>query len=119
MITSILNGVLGKDAEVKKTTNSNVINFSVAVTKGYGDKKKTLWVECSKFGDNTKIAEYLKKGTKVILTGEPDIRTYELSNGKSGSSFTLLVSTIELIGDKKEEQPAEIKTDEPISDLPF
>ena len=64
MITTILNGVLGKDAEVRTTTKSKVINFSVAVTKGYGENKKTLWVECSKFAENTKIADYLKKGAK-------------------------------------------------------
>ncbi len=106
MIKTQLIGKLGKDAEVRDisgTKPTKVINFSVAVDTGYGDKKTTLWVECAKFGENTGVAPYLKKGTQVHVAGEPGIRQWE-SNGKSGVSFTLRVDTIELLGGNK---PAE------------
>ena len=92
-------GQLGKDAEIREVGQTKVINFSVAVSVGYGEKKSTIWVECSKFGEKTGIADYLKKGTKVYVSGEPSIRTWE-KDGKSGASLNLRVQDIELLGSK-------------------
>lgn len=86
-------GQLGKDAEIREVGQTKVINFSVAVSFGYGEKKSTIWVECSKFGEKTGIADYLKKGTKVYVSGEPSIRTWE-KDGKSGASLNLRVQDL-------------------------
>ena len=94
-------GRLGKDAEVKTVGDKKVINFSIAVDTGYGDNKKTLWVECGKWGDNTKVAEYLVKGGQVHVEGEPSMRQWE-SNGKSGVSLQLRVTDLTLVGGKSE-----------------
>lgn len=94
-------GTLGKDAEVRDAGSTKVINFSVAVNVGYGDKKTTMWVECAKFGDKTTVADFLKKGTKVFAAGEPSLRTWE-SNGKTGTSLQLRVGELELLTPKAE-----------------
>lgn len=126
MITTILNGTLGRDAEVRDAGDTKVINFSVAVNIGYGEKKKTLWVECAKFGNNTKVAEYLTKGTNVAVSGEPDIRSYLTKSGEAGASMTLRVNNVELLGGgNKEQQPVQNSTPtkaddfDADSDLPF
>lgn len=105
MIQTTLTGRLGKDATTNSVNGKNVINFSVAVDIGYGDKKSTLWVEAAHWTDKTGLLPYLKKGTQVLVIGEPNIRTWE-----KGASFTLRVAQIELIGGKSEVQQATAAT---------
>lgn len=99
MIELALIGNLGKDAEVKRTESWNITNFSVAATVGFGDKKKTIWVNCAKFdkaGNDPKLAEYLTKGTKVFIKGTPKASAYE-SNGEAKASLEVAVNYIELL----------------------
>lgn len=108
MIKAIFNGTLGRDATVNAAGETKVINFSVAVNVGYGDKKKTIWIDCSRFGDKVGVADFLKKGTRVLVEGEPDIRTYQTKDGNTAASFTLRVTELELlVGEKKGEQAQE------------
>lgn len=117
MIQLTLIGQLGKDAEVRDYGQSKVINFSVAVSTGYGYKKTTTWVECAKFGEKIGISEYLKKGAKVYVSGEPSLRTWE-KDGKSGAALNLRVQDIELLGSKSDAgQP--VQQVETVDPLPF
>lgn len=100
MIHATLVGTLGRDAEIRDAGTTKVVNFSVAVNQGYGEKKTTLWVECAKFGDKVNIAEYLKKGTQVVVVGEPSLREYATKDGANKAQFTLRVSDIKLVGGK-------------------
>ena len=101
-------GNLGKDCTVNTVNNKTVINFSVAHTEKFKDnmgvqKDKTIWVECAYWTDRTAIAPYLKKGTQVYVEGTPDIRSYTTNDGKTGSSLTLRVQSVQLIGGKNNE----------------
>lgn len=111
-------GTLGKDAEIRDAANTKVINFSVAVNIGYGDKKSTMWIECAKFGEKTGIAEYLKKGTKVYISGEPALRTWE-KDGKNGAAINVRVQDIELLGSQQQQQPQQVQEQAAATDLPF
>jgi single-strand DNA-binding protein len=95
-------GNLGKDAEVKEVGGSKVINFSIAVKEGYGDKATTLWVDCAKWGEKTGIADYLKKGTKVAVSGSVSIRKWD-----TGATITLRVLEIELLGSRDVQEPTQ------------
>lgn len=101
-------GNLGKDCTVNTVNNKTVINFSVAHTEKFKDsmgvqKDKTIWVECAYWTDRTAIAPYLKKGTQVYVEGTPDIRNYTTKEGATGSSLTLRVQSVQLIGTKGNE----------------
>ncbi len=115
-------GRLGKDAEVKEFNSKKVINFSIAVDTGFGENKKTTWLECSYWRENVKIADYLLKGAQVHIDGEPSIRQWE-ANGKSGVTFQVRVDNITLVGGKSEAtivKSAPSKAVAPdIDDLPF
>lgn len=126
-------GHLGKDSLTNQVNGKTVINFSVAHTEKFKDaqgntKEKTTWIECAYWTDRTAIAPYLKKGVQVYVEGTPDVRTYE-SNGRTGTSLTLRVASIQLLGGNRNEntgtqqQPAAAQTNEPINepvdDLPF
>ena len=96
-------GHLGKDAVMNNVNGKNVINFSVAHAEKFKDaqgqqKDKTIWVECAYWTDRTGIAPYLKKGTQVYAEGTPDIKTYTTNDGRQGSSLSLRISSVQLLG---------------------
>lgn len=98
-------GNLGKDCVTNLVNGKNVINFSVAHTEKFKDnqgnqKDKTVWVECAYWTDRTAIAPYLKKGTQVYVDGIPDLRTYQKTDGTTGASLSLRVSTVQLLGSR-------------------
>ena len=91
--TGIVIGNLGKDAEVRQAGSSTVCGFGVAAKVGFGDKAKTIWIDCSIWGKRaeSQLPQYLKKGTKVTVIGEMNEREY---NGKI--YLTCDVHTIDL-----------------------
>lgn len=96
-------GNLGKDCITNTVNGKSVINFSVAHTEKFKDstgqqKEKTTWVECAYWTDRTGIAPYLKKGTQVYAEGTPEVRTFTRNDGTSGSSLTLRVLSVQLLG---------------------
>ena len=77
-----IGGVLGRDPESRITPNGvRVTTFSVAVDKGYGDKKSTSWFNIVAFDKAAEFAEkYLKKGKPVIVSGDLQVRTWDDKN---------------------------------------
>ena len=96
-------GHLGKDGVVNNVNGKNVINFTVAHSEKYRDaqgvqKDKTLWVDCAYWTEKTAIAPYLKKGTQVYAEGVPDIKTYTTADGRQGSTLSLRILNVQLLG---------------------
>lgn len=96
-------GHLGKDAEVKDFNSNQVINFSVAVTEKWKSKddemkSKTTWYECARWGNNTKVAEYLKKGQQVYISGTPSADAYINKDGEAIGKLAVNVRELKLIG---------------------
>ena len=85
----ILCGNLTKDMEVKiikgKTKRSDdtiVGRFSIAVNEGYGDNKKTTFIPITIFNKTVEnLEEYFIKGTKVNVVGRLDINNVETEEG--------------------------------------
>ncbi len=105
-------GNLGKDCVVNNVNGKNVINFSVAHTEKFKNAQgqqqdKTIWVECAYWTDRTAIAPYLKKGTQVYAEGSPEIRSYTTKEGGHGSSLSLRISSVQLLGNRSENQSGE------------
>ena len=110
MNKQILTGNIGKDAEVKDFQNGNgVINFSVADTKKWTDKngqkqEKTNWIECVWYLNNTSIAQYLTKGTKVLIEGEPTARAYINQQGEAVVINQCIIRSLEFMGSSNQNQ---------------
>jgi single-strand DNA-binding protein len=103
-----VSGNLGRDAEVKTVGQSTVTQFSVAARSGYGDKQSTFWINCAAWNKD-KLAQYLTRGTFVVVSGELNIREYEKKDGSKGQSTDLRVNTITL-GPKSSTEPAPAST---------
>jgi single-strand DNA-binding protein len=92
---------LGRDADLRVTpSGANVLDFSVAVSVGFGDKKETLWVSCALWGDRgEKLQPFLTKGKSVTVAGDVGIRTYTTRGGDHRAELTLNVQRVTLQGD--------------------
>ena len=102
-------GRLGRDAEQKYLpTGTAVLEFSIAVDTGFGDKRRSFWLKCAMFGDRgTKLAQYLTKGQQVAVSGEFDPRPYQAKDGAEKISLELRISAVELIGGKNDTQQSQ------------
>ena len=103
-------GHIGQDAEVKDLGSNQVINFSVAVSESYTNAKgekvtNTNWYECAKWGNNTAIAQYLKKGQQVFVSGKPQARAWQKEDGTLVSVLGINVFSLQLLGTKNDNQP--------------
>ncbi|MFN8317180.1 MAG: single-stranded DNA-binding protein [Chitinophagales bacterium] len=97
-------GYLGHSCTVRDVQGKKAITFSLACTKKYKDKagvqqQKTTWLECTLWKEphELKIAEYLKKGTQVCVTGQPEARGYISNKDTSKVIGSLMVRVSELI----------------------
>ena len=97
-------GRLGRDSEVKYTPSGTaILEFSLAVDTGFGDKKTSFWLKCSMFGDRgQKLSQYLLKGQQVIVSGEFSPREYQSGDGTTKVSLELRVNAVELVGSKQD-----------------
>ena len=104
-------GRIGKDAEVKDFNNNQVINFSVAVSEKYTNKQtgeitnNTTWFECAKWGNNTSVAQYIKKGGQIFVKGKINNRAWLDQNGTPQVTNGINVFEIELLGSKDDSAP--------------
>ena len=100
----ILTGNLGKDAEMRFTpTGTPILNFSLPIDIGFGEKKETMWVRCAMFGERAqKVAEYLVKGKGVQVVGE--FRMPTIYEGKNGNTVNMdfNVNQLSFVGGAKD-----------------
>jgi single-strand DNA-binding protein len=105
MLKLILNGTVGKDAEVKDVGNRKAINFDVAVSMDYknanGEKvERTEWVRAVLWRSerqSIKVANFLKKGQKVLVEGIPGSEGYQSKDGTVKSVLHVNVKDLELL----------------------
>ena len=96
-------GNLGRDCEKRFTPSGDaVVSFSVGVKSGFGDKATTTWVNCAMGGKRGEaVAEYLKKGQLVGISGEVTLREYQDKEGQKRSSLDVRVNDLTLLGKKE------------------
>lgn len=117
---------IGKDAEVKNVNGKPLLNVSTAYDYGYGDNKKTQWLNLTMFGQQAeKLAPHLTKGKQIVIRAD-DVHIEEY-NEKSYLKATL--QSIEFVSDgnrQQQQQPEQPRQQrqapQPIdddADLPF
>lgn len=97
-------GNLGNDCEQRYTPNGDaVVQFSVGVKSGYGDKATTTWARCAMWGKRGEaVAQYLTKGALVGVSGEVTLREYTDKEGIKRSSLEVRVNDLTLLGGKRD-----------------
>lgn len=120
----MFNGFIGKDSEliITKNTGKAILKWSVAVKKGYKKDDGVNWFNCVMFGERgEKLAQYLVKGTKVIVEGSLQLGSYDSNDGVKKYTTDIFVDSVEFDGNKREEDNQEEPEVTPVTDfdIPF
>jgi single-strand DNA-binding protein len=99
-------GHLGNNATESMSNGNKILNFSVAINRGYYDpagnwQDKTQWVRVSRFYDlkvdlSSKL-EKLKKGVFVIVEGDPTASAYLNNSQQATASLYVIANAIKPI----------------------
>jgi single-strand DNA-binding protein len=98
---------LGRDAELKYTAAGKAVcNLAMAYSVGWGDNKKTQWIDGSLWGKKAEsLVEYLKKGTKILITADDvELESYPKNDGTTGSKLKCRVVDIEFASPRQDGQ---------------
>lgn len=95
----VLEGHIGRDAETKFTpTGKSVTTFSLATSYKRGGNEQTDWHNIEAW-DKEKIADYLKKGKRVAVTGRIQYESWE-KDGEKKYKTKIVVNEIDLLSPK-------------------
>ena len=103
----ILMGRLTRDPEVRYSQGENptaVARYSLAVDRRFskGDEKETDFINIVAFGKSGEFAEkYLKKGTKVVITGRIQTGKYQNKEGQTVYTTDVVAEDQEFAESKK------------------
>ena len=100
----IFTGRTTKDIELRYTQDNTAVGtFSLAVDTGYGDNKKTAFLNCVVFKNSAESMEkYVKKGAKIIVQAEVNQNTYTDKEGKQRSSIDFVIRSWEFAESKSQ-----------------
>ena len=109
-------GNLGRDPEMRYMPDGTAVtSFSMAVSDGFGENKKTIWFRVNVWGKRAEVAnQYLSKGSRVLVegrlvadanTGAP--RLWTRQDGTVGSSFEIRADNFVFLSSRAESGAAE------------
>lgn len=108
-------GNLTRDVEVAYTNGDNpmaIAKFGIAINEGYGERKKTTFLNITVFGKTAETCEkYLRKGSKAAISGRIQTGSYE-KDGQRINTFDIVANNVEFLDTKNNN--AEPKTEEPM-----
>ena len=123
-----LAGVIGRIDELKAVGSTQLIEFSVALSKSWKDKtgewqEKTTWANCKAWGKQAEyISRYMSKGQRVFIKASFDLEEWTTDNVKRQRAV-FIVSQINAITKMDSEYAATTSTvtsnDTKEDDLPF
>lgn len=94
-------GNLTKDVEFSTTSNGiNVGKFTIAIKRRFGEEVDFLnivvWRELANLCN-----QYLKKGSKVAISGSVNVRTYDASDGTKRYVTEIVADEVEFLTPKQ------------------
>ena len=122
-----LAGVIGRIDELKAVGSTQLIEFSVALSKSWKDKQgewqeKTTWANCKAWGKQAEyISNRMSKGQRVFIKASFDLEEWSTDNGKRQRAV-FIVNQINAITKMDSEYAATttvVSQDSNEEDLPF
>ena len=97
-------GRLTKAPELKFTaSNKAVLSFSIANDSGFGDSKKTDFIDCVAWNKTAEfISQYFDRGDLIILAGRLTTRTWKDQNENQRKVTEVLVASVDFGGKKRD-----------------
>lgn len=107
-----------KDGELKVTPSGvNVGEFTLAVERGFGEKKTTDYIRCAVFGKAAEyVKSYIQKGDVLSVAGEISCNAWQSKTGEISSQMSIYVSEWKIEAKARKEQEAQQKESQPSFD---
>lgn len=119
----IIAGMVQRVNELKQVGDDKVLNFSVQVSNGKdkdGNWRDSTFFDAALWGKRAEsVANFLTKGTKVVVEGRPGARAHE---GKAYQTITVQEFTLLGGGDsggQQQERQQQSKPDPLADEIPF
>lgn len=92
----ILMGRLTRDPELRHTGKGTpVTTFSIAIDNGYGDNKRTDFVNCLAWNKTAEfVTKYFTKGKMIIVIGRITTRSWETQDGKRACATEVVANEV-------------------------
>ena len=98
MNTITVLGRLGKDAEMVSTTSGNFLSMTLASDEFNGKANETIWYNITySINGMERLAEYLKKGRMIVVTGSLKPRKYADREGRQQTSLDIRAYHIDFV----------------------
>ena len=115
-------GNLTRDPETrtiqKGDSDGKVTNFTVAASFGYGEYKHTTFIRVAAWnGLGKTCAEFLRKGSRVWISGTPTVNTYINNEGNATGNLEVRLDEIEFLSSKPAENTNYNEETEDIEEL--
>ena len=102
MTKVFLIGNLTRDPELTETSGGVLVcRFGVAVNRGYGENRATDFYNVTawrRLGEQ--VAQYTKKGNKIAVYGDLQIRQYDGNDGVRRTSVDVMAQDVEFLTPK-------------------
>lgn len=92
----ILMGRLTRDPELRHTGKGTpVTTFSIAIDNGYGDNKRTDFINCLAWNKTAEfVTKYFSKGKMIIVIGRISTRSWEGQDGKRAYATEVVANEV-------------------------
>ena len=119
MLEIRVTGNVGTVRLVKAAGKSPVLNVSLATNRRVGDREFTDWTSVKIWGERAeKLAPFIAKGTKLLVTGRPEARAYKAADGTAKAELVVHLTDLEFLSAKgKHEDDTQEYADEPTGEL--
>ena len=116
MIYLSINGRLGSDAEIKTSKNDNqFVSMRVASNDFANGEKTTTWISVVWSGERAlKMAQYMKKGSSVLIHGTGRFSTYQDKNGAAQVAIDVMADRVDF--DSNTSNSGDSQTNEAVTD---
>lgn len=97
----ILIGNLTKDPELSKTTSEvSVCKFSIAVSRRWGNSETDFFNVIAWRGQAENCSKFLRKGSKVAISGSIQTRTYDANDGSKRYITEIVADEVQFLSTK-------------------
>ena len=115
-------GNLTKDPELSTTTSGvSVARFSIAVSRRYtnaeGERETDFLNIVAWRGLADTCHRYLRKGSKVAVTGSIQVRNYDAQDGSKRFVTEIVADEVEFVGAKPQGSDGEVEKTEKVEDV--
>lgn len=106
-------GFLGADPEVRYSQNGDlIVQFSVGTSETRSGKKETEWSKFIAWDKNAeRCRDYLKKGSKVLVSGRKRTNKWTTDNGETRSFVEFTLTSVEFLSNKSQDGQEAVATE--------